>query len=101
MTSTNASALMLLYDGELRSEIFLLLEMTGIKNYTQLVNLHGSSNAGKKEGSIAWPGTNEILLLIVSDQEKESLKLAVQNFRKNREIPPGLLSFGWKLEELF
>lgn len=97
----DSSVVMALFDSELRAEMFVLLELAGVKNYTHLVNLHGSSAAGKKEGTVAWPGTNEILLLVLSATEREKLKEIVADFRKRRATPPGLLSFGWQLSELF
>ena len=64
------------------------------------MNLSGSSEHGKKEGTVAWPGSNEIVLLIVSDEEKKRFKEAVQKFKKEREPAPGLLLFDWALEEV-
>lgn len=94
------NALMALYDSELKNEVFMLLELSNIKNYTQFTGLHGSSNHGKKEGSVAWPGANEIVLLIVDENQKSKFKQVVEDFKKERETPPGLLLFDWQLSEV-
>lgn len=93
-------ALIALFDGELRDEMFLLLEMAEIKNYTHFVGLHGSSNQGKKEGSVSWPGSNEIFLLILSNEQVGEFKNIVKKFKEERNTPPGLLTFTWNLQEL-
>ena len=97
----DSNVVMVLFDSELRTEMFVLLELAGVRNYTHLTNLHGSSATGKKEGTVAWPGTNEILLLILTEDERSKLKSIVTDFRARRKTPPGLLSFGWKLAEMF
>ncbi len=92
--------LMTLFDSELRDELFILLDLAGIKNYTHFVGLRGSSPIGKKEGSVAWPGTNEILLLILNDDEVGTFKNIIADFKKRREQNPGLLAFNWELKDL-
>lgn len=91
-------AMMALFDSDLRSEIFTLMELANIKNYTQFMGLSGSSEQGKKEGSVAWPGSNEIMLLIVSEEERQRFSDIVTRFKQERENKPGLLLFHWKLE---
>jgi len=93
-------AMMALYDSDLKDEVFTLLELAEIKNYTQFTNLHGSSDQGKKEGTVAWPGANEILLLIVTDQEKQRLIEEIQTYKQQREKKPPLLVFDWALSEV-
>jgi len=92
--------LMTLFDSELREELFVLLNLAGIKHYTHFVGLQGSSPIGKKEGSVAWPGTNEILLLILNDDEIKSFQASVVDFKKRREQSPGILTFNWELRDL-
>jgi len=91
--------MMALFDSEIRDEMFLLMELAKIKNYTHFVGLHGSSDHGKKEGSVAWPGTNEIFLLILSDIQLVEFKEVVQSYKANRKQSPGLLIFSWPLAE--
>ena len=91
------SAMMALYDSELKDEIFTLMELANIKNYTQFSNLNGSTSNGKKEGSVAWPGSNEILLLIMDEDKKIEFKSMVEEYKREREKPPGLLLFDWAL----
>jgi hypothetical protein len=93
-------AMMALYDSDLKDEVFTILELAKIKNYTQFTNLHGSSAQGKKEGSVAWPGANEILLLILSEGEKSVLLEELNHYKQNRETKPPLLVFDWKLSEV-
>ena len=93
-------ALMALFDSELREEIFTLMELAQIKNYTQFVGLHGSSDSGKKEGSVAWPGANEIVLLIVNDEQKIRFNQVVTQYKQERPTRPGLLLFDWHLNEV-
>ena len=93
-------ALMILFDSELRDEIFMLLKLTEIQNYTQFTNLKGSSVHGKKEGSVSWPGANEIILLIVNEEQKLRLCEHIKNFKTEREPTPGILVFDWQLKDV-
>ena len=90
-----------LYDSELRDEMFMLLELAQIKNYTQFYGLKGSSDQGKKEDSVSWPGSNEILMLAMSSEEKKRFKDEVKRFREERSQPPGLLVLNWDVKEMF
>jgi hypothetical protein len=92
-------ATMALFDSELREEFFLLLELAEVKNYTHFIGLHGSSQHGKKEGTVAWPGTNEIVMLILNDDEKARFFETVENYKQERPKNPPLLTFTWKLSE--
>lgn len=92
---------MALFDSELREEIFLLLELTGLKQYTHFVGLHGSSEYGKKEGTVAWPGTNEILMLILTEAQNELFKDTIKKFRTERKPAPALLVFTLPMAEMY
>lgn len=91
------NAMMALYDGDLKEEIFTLMELANIKNYTQFRGLNGSSAKGKKEGTVSWPGSNEILLLILDDQQKVEFQKIVKEYKQERTPAPGLLLFDWSL----
>lgn len=92
--------LMTLFDSDLREEVFVLLNLAGIKHYTHFVGLQGSSPIGKKEGSVAWPGSNEILLLILSADEIKNFQEVVSDFKRRRQKAPGILTFNWELRDL-
>lgn len=98
--NTQTVATIALFDSELRDEIFLLMELSELKHYTHFTGLHGSSEHGKKEGTVAWPGTNEILLFVLSQEQHKAFKEAVQKYKQERNPPPGLLLFSWSLTEL-
>lgn len=93
-------AVMALFDSDLREELFTIMELCEIKNYTHFVNLRGSSTHGKKDGSVAWPGSNEILLLILSPEQRETFKNNISHYKDNRDSKPGLLVFDWQLDSM-
>jgi hypothetical protein len=99
ITMPTMTAMMVLFDSEIRDEIFMLLELAALKNYTHFVNLQGSSEHGKKEGTVSWPGSNEIMLLILSDHQKKLFSEEVNQFKKERTPKPGLLCFSWPLKD--
>ena len=92
---------MALFDSDLREELFMLMELAELKNYTHFVGLHGSSNVGKKEGTVAWPGSNEILMMILSESQYEPFKELIAKFKKERKPAPGILLFTWPIAEMF
>ena len=92
-------AVMMLFDSELVEEALLMIKISSIQNYTHFTGLHGSSKAGKKEGSAAWPGTNEIIMILLGDDELKKLKKVIGDFKlKHPESP--LLFFNWPLNEV-
>jgi hypothetical protein len=93
-------ALMVLFDSELKEELFMLMNLSEIVNYSHFLGLHGSGNQGKKQGSVTWPGTNEIILIIANDEELDRFKSNVQDYKKNKNEPTGLLFFHWELTEV-
>lgn len=96
----NMKAAMILFDSELREEIFMLMKLVEIAHYTLLPNLFGSGNQGKKEGSIAWPGNNEIMLLVVSLDQYENVKQEIHRYKAGRASKEGLLLLSWSLDEV-
>ena len=93
-------AAMVLFDSELREEIFMLMKLVEIAHYTLLPDLFGSGNQGKKEGSLAWPGNNEIMLLVVSPEQYEKMKSEIRLYKESRETKQGLLLLSWTLDEV-
>ncbi len=100
MTSNHFQIVMTLFDSEIKDEVFLLLDLTKIKNYTHFVNLHGSSEFGKKENTVSWPGTNEILMLILDSNQYLNFLEAAKKYKKERTPAPPLLLMSWDLKEL-
>lgn len=100
MKSPDFTALMALFDSEIREEVFLLLDLAKIKNYTHFTQLNGSSEYGKKENTVSWPGSNEILMLIVNASQYDNFKEAVQKYKKERTPQAPLLLLSWDLKEL-
>lgn len=93
-------AVMALFDSEIREELFLILDLAKIKHYTHFVNLHGSSEHGKKENTVTWPGSNEIMMLILNPTQYQEFTEAVRKYKKERSPSPPLLTFSWDLKEL-
>ena len=92
-------AVMLLFDSELVEETLLMIRVSNIQNYTHFTGLHGSSKGGKKEGSAAWPGTNEIIMILLTDDEMIKLKKVIGDFKVKHPGSP-FLFFNWPLEEV-
>ena len=92
-------ACMVLFDSELNEEVFMLMKLAKIVNFTLFKGLHGSGKQGKKEGSVTWPGANEIMLMLVNDEELDIFKKVVKEFKENKGGHTGLLFFNWELSE--
>lgn len=96
----NMKAVMILFDSELREEVFMIMKLVELVNYTLMPNLFGSGNQGKKEGSIAWPGNNEIVLLVVTPDQYTRVKEEIHRFKSARTSKEGMLLFNWSLDEV-
>ncbi|MBL6989732.1 MAG: hypothetical protein ISR65_08135 [Bacteriovoracaceae bacterium] len=91
---------MALFDSELVDEIFLLMDFAKLVNYTHFKALHGSGKQGKKQGSITWPGTNELIMLIVNDEQLTKFKEVVREYKQNKTDNKALILFYWPLTEV-
>ena len=89
-----------IFDSELKEEMFMLMRLANIVNYTHFVNVHGSGKQGRKQGSVAWPGFNEVFMMVLSDDDLEGFKETISDFKKNRAEKPGLVFFTWGLQEV-
>ena len=93
-------ALILLFDSEIVDEVFTLINLAKIKNYTHFKGLHGSGKQGKKMGTVTWPGTNEMMFLIANEDEVEKLKSIFNDYKENRDTPPPIIFMNWQLTEV-
>jgi hypothetical protein len=93
------NAVMILFDSALREEVFILMKLAEVINYTLFHGLHGSGNQGKKEGTIAWPGTNEILLVLADKDGYVRLKETISRYKKEKGEEQ-LLLFQWDINEV-
>lgn len=89
-----------IFDSELRDEMFMLMRLADIVNYTHFVNVHGSGKQGRKQGSVAWPGYNEVFMMVLSEDDLKRFKETISDFKKNRDEKPGLVFFTWGLTEV-
>jgi hypothetical protein len=93
------NAAMILFDSSLREEVFMIMKLSEIINYTLFHGLHGSGNQGKKEGSITWPGTNEILMVLADEDGYKRLKETISRYKKEKG-ESHLLLFQWAINEV-
>jgi hypothetical protein len=100
MQLKDMQAIMMLFDSELSDEVFMLMKLSETINYTYFKGLHGSGNQGKKEGSIMWPGTNELVLLLVNEEQLSTIKQRVKEYKESKDGPVGLILFNWNLNEV-
>jgi hypothetical protein len=93
------NAAMILFDSSLREEVFMLMKLSNVINYTLFHGLHGSGNQGRKEGTIAWPGTNEILLVLADADGYSKLKETIARYKEEKGESQ-LLLFQWDVNEV-
>jgi hypothetical protein len=91
---------MALFDSDLVDEIFLLMKLAKVENYTLFKALHGSGKQGKKEGTVAWPGTNELIMLIMDKEKLEELKKISIEYKKDKNMEAGYILTYWPLNEV-
>ena len=92
-------AIIVLFDSELKEEIFMLMKLSDIKDYTHFLGLHGSGKQGMKRDTVTWPGSNEMIMLVLNEEKLNLFKEVVTDYKKNNKTATGLLFFYWELTE--
>ena len=82
-----------IYDRSIGNRITEILKKQNISGYTKILDAQGFGGTGHKMGTAIWPGTNNILLIALPDDQVESLVKAIRDFQSTFRQNPGITIF--------
>jgi hypothetical protein len=82
--------LTVVYDSGMDARLTETLDELGVSGWTKLFDGHGRGGVGRKENTPVWPGTVNMLYIVLAESDVErvvsSLRALQQSYRRN----PGL-----------
>jgi len=86
------------YNSGIDEDIAGILDELQITSFTKLFNAHGAGGTGKKLGNPVFPGTNNVLLIVMPAEKIEHLERAVDTLKKGFAKNPGISIFSVPVE---
>lgn len=82
--------LTIIYDSGIDESLTETLEGVGVSGYTKLFDAHGVGGRGKKFNTPVFPGTNNLLLVILPDSEVDRVTRAIAQMQASFRLKPGV-----------
>lgn len=89
-----------IYEAGIDDSMTDLLRRLEIPGWTKLEGATGFGHKGLREGSPIWPGTNNVLLLVLEDPEVPALLDALETLKQEYLKPPAIFTFVLPVEEV-
>lgn len=85
--------LLILVDSNHQEDVEQILEQHGVPGYSELPNVFGKGETGRKLGSRAFPGSNTLYFTAIGDNTCETLCVALKELRDRAGKEEGLKAF--------
>jgi hypothetical protein len=85
--------LMILVDSNHAEDVEQILDEHEIGGYTELPNVFGKGESGRKEGTRAFPGSSTLYFTAIGDNTCETLCKALQELQERAGKEEGLRAF--------
>lgn len=92
--------LTVIYDSGVDEAIMEQVEEMGIQGWTRFFEAHGSGGAGLKRGDQIFPGTNNILLLVLPDEDVAEVWRRLRGLQASFRLKPGITILSQPVEVL-
>ena len=66
-----------IHDGEIRN----LLQRLNVPGFTEIPQVYGTGESGKRFGTHAWPGHDTLIFSVLADSQAETLADAVERLK--------------------
>jgi len=78
------------YDAGIDESIMELIEGLELPGYTKLFGSHGQGGTGLKLSTPVFPGTNNLLLLLLSEELAPKVAAALYRLQASYRLKPGM-----------
>lgn len=83
--------LTIIYDSGIDESLTETLGSVGVRDYTKLFDAHGVGGRGKKFNTPVFPGTNNLLLVVVPESEVDRITRALAQLQASFRLKPGIM----------
>ncbi len=87
-------------DADSMSQVERLFEECDVPGYSEIPNVLGKGETGKKFGTRAFPGSSTLLLTVIDETCEEPLKMKLQELRDTEDPIESIKVYSLDTEEL-
>jgi hypothetical protein len=92
--------LTIIYDSGIEESMTQLLEALEVRGWTRIPDLQGTGGRGPKRMTPVYPGSNNVLLIALPDEDVERIRRAIRRLQSSFRLKPGVAIFCQEVEEL-
>lgn len=92
--------LTIIYDSSVEESMMALLEGAGLEAFTRVTDLQGRGGRGPKRNDSIYPGTNNLLLVAMPDEEVDRIRRAIRRLQASFRLKPGVTILAQDVVEL-
>lgn len=92
--------LTLIYDSSIEASMTELLDALEVQGMTKFVDIYGRGGRGPKMNTPVFPGTNNMLLIVLPPEEVPRIHRAVRRLQHSYRLKPGITMLLQDVEEL-
>lgn len=92
--------LTIIYDTGIEESMAELLDRLEVRGFTRFSELLGSGGRGPKQNNPIFPGTNNLLLVALPDDDVERVRRAIRRLQSSFRLKPGVTILCQDVEEL-
>jgi hypothetical protein len=82
--------LTIIYDSGIDESLMDVLEGMDVSGYTKIFDAHGVGGRGKKFNSPVFPGTNNVLLIALPEDQVHKVTRALGDLQASFRLKPGI-----------
>lgn len=92
--------LTIIYDSSIEASMAELLEALQVPGITRIFDVLGSGGRGPKMNNAIFPGTNNIVLVALPDEDVPRIQRAIRRLQGSFRLKPGITIYSQDVEEL-
>jgi hypothetical protein len=92
--------LTIIYDSSIEASMAELLEALEVPGLTQIRDVFGRGGRGPKANTPVFPGTNNIALISLPDEDVPRIQRAIRRLQTSYRLKPGITILCQDVEEL-
>jgi Nitrogen regulatory protein P-II len=92
--------LTIIYDSSIEDSMIQLVEDLEVPGFTRFTDLQGRGGRGPKQLNPIFPGSNNVLLAAMPDEQAERVRRAIRRLQSSFRIKPGVTILCQAVEEL-
>jgi hypothetical protein len=92
--------LTLIYDSSIEGSMSELLEALEVPGFTRIADIHGRGGRGPKMNTAVYPGTNNMVLLVLPAEDVPRVHRAIRRLQHSYRLKPGVTLLCQDVEDM-